>query len=121
MKSIILSMISPLLIGVLLLPGPSTFALDKVNVTLPSRSFQFIIFPLAKEQGYMREEGIDLDIVVMASTPSLQAVLAGEMDFTGSGSGALVAVAKGNAPFKTVLAVTDQVLQWLPSTALSKS
>ncbi|MET0501742.1 MAG: hypothetical protein ABW172_09510 [Candidatus Binatia bacterium] len=74
MKSLILSMISPLLIGVLLLPGPSTFALDKVNVTLPSKSFQFIIFPLAKEQGYMKEEGIDLDIVVMASTPSLQAV-----------------------------------------------
>src|SRR5262245_19058256 len=113
MKSIIVSMISPLLIGVLLLPGASTFALDKVNVTLPSRSFQFIIFPLAKEQGYMREEGIDLDIVVMASTPSLQAVLAGEMDFTGSGSGALVAVGKGNAQFKTVLAVTYQVLQWL--------
>ena len=56
MKSIILSMISPLLIGVALLPGSSTFALDKVNVTLPSKSFQFIIFPLAKERGYMKEE-----------------------------------------------------------------
>jgi ABC-type nitrate/sulfonate/bicarbonate transport system substrate-binding protein len=43
----------------------------------------------------------------------LQAVLAGEMDFTGSGSSALVAVAQSNAPLKTVLAVNDQVLQWL--------
>jgi NitT/TauT family transport system substrate-binding protein len=49
----------------------------------------------------------------MASTPGLQAVLAGEMDFTGSGSSALVAVAQSNAPLKTVLAVNDQVLQWL--------
>jgi ABC-type nitrate/sulfonate/bicarbonate transport system substrate-binding protein len=113
MTKIILSMISPLLIGVWLLPGTSVFALDKVNVTLPSKSFQFIIFPLAKERGYMKEEGIDLNIVVMASTPGLQAVLAGEMDFTGSGSSALVAVTQGNAPLKTVLAVTDQVLQWL--------
>ena len=92
MKKIALSMIFPLLIGVLLLSDKSAFALDKVNVTLPSKSFQFIIFPLAKERGYMKEEGIDLNIVVMASTPGLQAVLAGEMDFTGSGSSALVAV-----------------------------
>ena len=113
MKKIIASMISALLIGASLLSGKSAFAVDKVNVTLPSKSFQFIIFPLAKERGYMKEEGIDLNIVVMASTPGLQAVLAGEMDFTGSGSSALVAVTQGNAPLKTVLAVTDQVLQWL--------
>jgi NitT/TauT family transport system substrate-binding protein len=113
MKKIMLSMFSPLLIGLLLLSGRSVLALEKVNVTLPSKSFQFIIFPLAKERGYMKEEGIDLNIVVMASTAGLQAVLAGEMDFTGSGSSALVAVTRGNAPLKTVLAVNDQVLQWL--------
>ena len=47
MKKLILSMISSLLIGVLLHPSQSAFALDKINVTLPSKSFQFIIFPLA--------------------------------------------------------------------------
>ena len=113
MKKIISSMISPLLVGVLLLPGKAAFALDKVSVTLPAKSLQFIIFPVAKERGYMKEEGIDLNIVVMAATPGLQAVVAGEMDFTSSGSSALVAVAQGNAPLKTVLAVNDQVLQWL--------
>src|SRR5262245_63956829 len=92
MKRIILPMISSLLFSVSLLPRQPVIALDKVNVTLPSKSFQFIIFPLAKERGYMKEEGIDLNIVVMASTTGLQAVLAGEMDFTGSGSSALVAV-----------------------------
>lgn len=102
-----------LLLTILLVAVGPGFALDKVNVTLPSKSFQFIIFPLAKERGYMKEEGIDLNVVVMASTPGLQAVLAGEMDFTGSGSSALVAVTQSNAPLKTVLAVNDQVLQWL--------
>jgi len=114
MKSAIFSLISPLWFAASsLLPGQSALALDKVNVTLPSKSFQFIIFPLAKERGYMKEEGIDLNTVVMASTVGLQAVVAGEMDFTGSGSSALVAVAQSNAPLKTVLAVNDQVLQWL--------
>ena len=113
MKKNILLMLSPLLIGLLLLSAKSAIAVDKVNVTLPSKSFQFIIFPLAKERGYMKEEGIDLNVVVMASTAGLQAVLADEMDFTGSGSSALVAVAQSNAPLKTVMAVNDQVLQWL--------
>ena len=49
MSKIILSMIWSLLMGVCWLPGQGAFALDKVNVTLPSKSFQFIIFPLAKE------------------------------------------------------------------------
>ena len=102
-----------LLIGHLFLPSNAALGVDKVNVTLPSKSFQFVIFPIAKERGYMKEEGIDLSIVVMGSTAGIQAVLSGDMDFTGSGSSALVAVTKGNAPLKTVLAVNDQVLQWL--------
>jgi NitT/TauT family transport system substrate-binding protein len=113
MKKFIRKMVWSLAISALLLHGKPAFSLEKINVTLPSKSFQFIIFPIAKERGYMKEEGIDLNIVVMASTTGLQAVLAGEMDFTGSGSSALVAVTKGNAPLKTVLAVNDQVLQWL--------
>ncbi len=113
MKKIIMMMVTVVVLSCALFPGKSSLALEKINVTLPSKSFQFIIFPLAKERGYMKEEGIDLNVVVMASTTGLQAVLAGEMDFTGSGSSALVAVTQGNAPLKTVLAVNDQVLQWL--------
>jgi ABC-type nitrate/sulfonate/bicarbonate transport system substrate-binding protein len=100
MKRIILLMVALPLISVLFFHRQSALALDKINVTLPSKSFQFIIFPLAKERGYMKEEGIDLNIVIMASTAGLQAVVAGEMDFTGSGSSALVAVAQSNAPLK---------------------
>lgn len=39
MKKLSLSMISSLLIGVLLHPSQSAFALDKINVTLPPKSF----------------------------------------------------------------------------------
>lgn len=102
-----------ILFSSLFFPIKTAFSLDTVNVTLPSKSFQFVIFPIAKERGYMKEEGIDLNIVVMGSTAGIQAVLAGDMHFTGSGSSALVAVTKGNAPLRTVLAVNDQVLQWL--------
>jgi ABC-type nitrate/sulfonate/bicarbonate transport system substrate-binding protein len=113
MRKLFLFTLAPFLMSALLLAEQPAAALERVNVTLPSKSFQFIIFPLAKDRGYMKEEGIDLNVVVMSSTTGLQAVLAGEMDFTGSGSSALVAVTQSNAPLKTVLAVNDQVLQWL--------
>jgi ABC-type nitrate/sulfonate/bicarbonate transport system substrate-binding protein len=113
MRKMILPLIAALLAGACVASVRPAFAADKVNVTLPSKSFQFIIFPLANERGYAREEGIEFNTVIMASATGLQAVVAGEMDFTGSGSSALVAVAQSGAPLKTVLAVNDQVLQWL--------
>ena len=61
----------------------------------------------------MKEEGIDLKITYMQAAPSLQAVTANSAQFSGAGSSALVAISKGGAPIKTVLALNDQVLQWV--------
>jgi len=86
---------------------------EPVHLALSSRSYQYTIFPIAQERGYMTEEGIDLRIVMMQTTPGIQALMSGNVQFSGSGSSALVAIAKGNAPLKTVLAVNDKVHQWL--------
>jgi len=102
-----------MLLTYLSLPLKSAFGLDTLTVALPSKSFQFAIFAIAKERGYMKEEGIDLNIAFMPTSPSIQALLAGGLQFSGSGSSALVAIAKSHAPLKTVLAVNNQVLQWL--------
>jgi len=102
-----------LILGLFVLVSGAAFGLETISITLPSKSFQFVIFPLAQERGYMKEEGIDLNVAVMRSTIGIQAVLSGDMHFTGSGSSALVAVTKGNAPLRTVLALNNQVLQWL--------
>ena len=61
----------------------------------------------------MKEEGLDMKLTYMQSGPSLQAVMAGSAQFSGAGSSALVGISKGNAPMKTVLALNDQVLQWV--------
>lgn len=92
---------------------PLALSLETVTVTLPSKAFQFVIFPIAQQRGYMKEEGIDLNIAYMETAPGIQAMIAGSVQFSGSGSSALMAIAKGNAPLKTVLAVNDQVLQWV--------
>jgi ABC-type nitrate/sulfonate/bicarbonate transport system substrate-binding protein len=95
-------------------PGVATGqALQTVNMAIPSKSFQMVIYPLAKERGFMKEEGIDLSIIYIAPVTSIQAMLGGDVQFTGAGSSALVSIARANAPLKVVLATNDRVLQWL--------
>jgi ABC-type nitrate/sulfonate/bicarbonate transport system substrate-binding protein len=93
--------------GIALALPATIFAAEVLTLAIPTKSFQQVIYPLAQERGYMREEGIDLKITFIEPTPSIQALLAGSVQFTAAGSSALVAVAKAAAPLKTVLAVND--------------
>ena len=88
-------------------------ALDTVTAALTSKAFQYVPLIIAQERGYMREEGLELKLVFMQNAPGLQALIANAVQFSGSGSSALVAISKGNAPLKTILAFNDQVLQWI--------
>lgn len=96
-----------------LLVSSAAHGQETIHLALPSKAFQYGIFPIARDRGYMREEGVDLRIVLMQTTPSIQGLMAGHVQFTGSGSSALVAIAKSGAPLKTALAINDRVHQWL--------
>ena len=101
-------------VAIMILFARAAFAAD-VTIALPTKSFQMIIFPLALERGYMKEEGVDLKITFMEPTPSIQALVADSIQLTGSGGSALVAIARGGIPAKVVLAVNDRVHQWILS------
>lgn len=88
-------------------------ALDTVTAALTSKAFQYVPLVIAQERGYMKEEGLELKLVYMQNAVGLQALIADTVQFSGSGSSALVAISKGNAPLRTVLAFNDQVLQWI--------
>jgi len=87
--------------------------LQVVHMASPARTFQFALYPMAQERGYMREEGIDLRVVQVAPTTSIQALLGGDVQFSGAGTSALMAIARANAPLKVVIASNDRVHQWL--------
>lgn len=88
-------------------------SLQTVNMAIPSKSFQMVIYPIAQQKGYMKEEGIDQRVIFIAPTTSIQAMLGGDAHFTGAGSSALVSIARSNVPLKVVVATNDRVLQWL--------
>ncbi|HWH76612.1 MAG TPA: hypothetical protein VNT76_04540, partial [Candidatus Binatus sp.] len=46
-----------------------------VNMAIPARSFQMVIYPLAQIKGYMKEEGLDQRVIFVAPTTSIQAML----------------------------------------------
>jgi len=97
----------------LILNAPLAFGIETLSVALTSKAFQYIPLVIAEERGYTKEEGLELKFVFMQNAPGLQALIANTVQFSGSGSSALVAISKGNAPLKTVLAINDQVLQWV--------
>jgi NitT/TauT family transport system substrate-binding protein len=102
-----------LLIAVCLLPARLASGLETLNVALTSKAFQYVPLVIAQDRGFMKEEGIELKFVFMQNAPGLQALIANTVQFSGSGSSALVAISKGNAPLRTVIAFNDQVLQWI--------
>ena len=87
-------------------------SLQTVNMAIPARSFQMVIYPIAQLKGYMKEEGLDQRVIFVAPTTSIQAMLGGDVQFTGAGSSALVSMARGNTPLKVIVATNDRVLQW---------
>ena len=97
----------------LLLSAAGAPAAETITVALTSKAFQYVPLVIAQERGYMKEEGIDLKLAFMQNAPGLQALTANQVQFSGSGSSALVAISKGGAPLKTILAINDQVLQWV--------
>ena len=88
-------------------------SLHVVNMAIPAKSVQMVIYPVAQMKGDMKEEGLDQRVILVAPTTSIQAMLGGDVQFTGAGSSALVSIARGNTPLKVVVATNDRVLQWL--------
>ena len=110
---VLLSFIVNLSLPLLSPPFSGAQSLQTVNMAIPARSFQMVIYPVAQQKGYMKEEGLDQRVIFVAPTTSIQAMLGGDVQFTGAGSSALVSMARGNTPLKVVVATNDRVLQWL--------
>jgi ABC-type nitrate/sulfonate/bicarbonate transport system substrate-binding protein len=88
-------------------------ALDTLDLAIPTRSIQHVLYPMAQGQGYFEQEGIDLKIVLVPPAVSIQGLTTKSVHFTLSGTSALIARSRSNVPFKVVFAANKQVLQWV--------
>ena len=89
-------------------------ALRKIHVAIPSISPSSIVFVIARERGYYREEGLDLDLIVMPAAVGTQALVGGDVEFTGTGGAGLVPVLRG-APLQYLFITFFRPQYWLYS------
>src|ERR1043166_5754558 len=80
----------------------SVQAADKIRITIPGLSGQFMTFPLAHKKGFLKEEGIDAESIRITGATGGLALTSGEVDYgTGMGGGPIGGAITGR-PIKVV-------------------
>ncbi len=91
-------------------------ALDKVKVTIAALSSNYAPYFNAVEQGYFKDEGLDVEIVNAGGGIATPALISGEMQFSTSPASAFSAILKG-ARLKVIVAEADRPTYQLWTTA----
>ena len=86
----------------------------KVRLALPTKSVSFLAFYAAYHQGFYRDEGIELEPVIMQPALASTAVLTGDIDYNGAVTGVIGAAVR-DRPMKAVLFTVARPLQYLMS------
>jgi len=86
---------------------------QKMRIGMPTRSMSSFPHIVAASKGFYRRAGFEVELIVVSSgTPAVQAVIAGDLDFTTTGNVATLAAIRG-MPIRNVMVsttATDQVL-----------
>lgn len=83
------------------------FADNKILVSAPSKSLTWFPANLAKEKGFYRDEGLDVDFVVMNPRLALQAVISGDVGYT-TALGSTIRAAFRGLPLRVVLTICEK-------------
>jgi len=83
--------------------------LKKVRLAIPSLSGSNMPAIMARDLGFYRQEGFETEIIVMRTSLSVQALVAGSVDFTGT-PGATVAAAAQGIKVSVVMAYSNKPL-----------
>jgi NitT/TauT family transport system substrate-binding protein len=91
-----------LLVVALFIAGASAYAqqssgaaLKKVRIAIPSISASHMPAYMAKDLGYYADEGLDTEIILMRGGVSIQALVAGSVDYTGTPGATVTAAVQG--------------------------
>jgi NitT/TauT family transport system substrate-binding protein len=86
--------------------------LRKVHAAIPAIASSSIIFFIAKEKGYYRDEGLEVDLIVMPAAVAAQALIGGNVEFIGTGGAGLIPVLRG-APLQFLFTTFYRPQYWL--------
>ena len=84
----------------------------KLPVAIPAVSPAATAFVVARERGYFREEGLDVQLIVMPSAVGTQALIAGNVKFSTIGGAGLLPTLRG-APLRFLFTTFNRPMFWL--------
>lgn len=85
-----------------------------VRVGIPGHNITQAAFYLANERGYYRDEGLEVQLIMMPAPVSNLALIGGNVDFTSVPTAAITAALRG-APLRVLFTSFDRPLFWLYS------
>lgn len=100
------------LIGLMILAlGPATAQSQntKVHISAPSKSLSWFPIHLAREKGFYRAEGLDVDYVLMKPQLAMQALITADVGYT-TALGSTIRAALRNIPLRVVMTIADKPL-----------
>jgi ABC-type nitrate/sulfonate/bicarbonate transport system substrate-binding protein len=80
----------------------SADAADKIRISMTGFAGQFMTFPLAQKRGFLKEEGIDAEIIRIAAAAGRAALASGEVDYSTGIGGTAIGGALSGIPIKVV-------------------
>ena len=83
-------------------------------MSLPSSHIGYLAFYAALEKGFYRQEGIDLELIVMRETWRAPRVLSGDLDYNGAISGVIAAQIQGRS-MRALIFTTERPLMFFIS------
>ena len=81
--------------------------LTPVRIAYVSRSILDMPYMIARDRGFFREEGLEPEFIFMKAIQTVQAMLAGGVDF-GTATGTAISAAVNGADVRVVFALTDR-------------
>jgi ABC-type nitrate/sulfonate/bicarbonate transport system substrate-binding protein len=77
-------------------------AADKVRMSMTGFAGQFMTFPLAQKRGFLKEEGIEAEIIRISAAAGRAALSGGEVDYSTGIGGTAIGGALSGIPIRVV-------------------
>jgi ABC-type nitrate/sulfonate/bicarbonate transport system substrate-binding protein len=101
-----------ILVGVLRITHIAEAADAKVRVAIPSESMAQIAFYVGIEKGYYKQEGLDVELILMRAPVANLSLIGGDVNFSTVPAAALNAALRG-APLRVIYSTFYRPMHWL--------
>lgn len=85
---------------------------EVVKVAIPSTTQAVLAFTIARDKGYYRAEGLDVELILMSAPNASRALLSGDVAVATVGGAGLPPVLRGS-PFKFLFTTYNRAMFWL--------